>query len=162
MAHRSNGNGASSSGNWVIPIAVVFGVIQAIVGWTLGTFQANMSRIETAADAHTKEVKEEISARIRIIEAQFLRLREHEEFAKRLDANMARMNDRMDNTLAPRSEVDARLATNSNALAQVRIEIDSLKRDLGQTYSVKDALAAMQARIERMESWSRAQPPKEH
>ncbi len=135
----------------MIPIgvaaAIIMVLLQAIsyIAWTVTN--QNIERIEKQA-----------STRSQIIETQFLRVREHEEFTKRLDAQLSKIDSRLAD-LASRSEVDSRLGINSNSIIQVRAEVDALKRDLGQTYSIKDALAAMQGRVDRVEQWSRGTPP---
>lgn len=139
-AHSSR---PASNGS-VIPIgvaaAIIMVLLQAIsyIAWTVTG--ANLDRIERQG-----------SERSRVIETQFLRVREHEEFTKRLDAQMVKIENRM-NDLTPRTEVDSRLGTNSAGIIQVRNEVDALKRDLGQTYSVKDALKDMQEQIKILQS----------
>lgn len=99
-----------------------------------------------------------IEKRVQAVEMQFLRIREHEEYVRRLDAQITKMEARLAD-IATRGEVDSRLGINSNSIIQVRTELDALKRELGQTYSVKDALASLQTRLDRMETWSRATMP---
>lgn len=138
-AKNGNGNGNA----WVVPAGLALTVIMALFQGFWGVAYSGLVSNQTRIEDQTRQA-------VTRIENQFLRLREYEEFIRREDANIKRLEDRMD-TLSPRAEIDARLATNSNALSQVRGEVDILKRDLGQTYSIKDALAAMQARIDRME-----------
>lgn len=101
---------------------------------------------------------ERLEKRIQLVETQFMRVREHEEFTKRLDSQITKIELRMGVT-ATREELDNRLGINSNSIIQVRNEVDGLKRDLGQTYPLKEVLGNISARIDRMEQWSRAPPP---
>ena len=146
---KVNGKGKVSNGRngntWVFP---------TIVGGAVAFLQIFWSVAYTGLVQNQNRVEEQLRQRIEIIERGFLRIREHEEFTKRLDSQLAKMDSRIV-ILASRDEVDARLLTNSNALQQYRTELDGLKRDFGQTYSVKDALATIQGRLERIEAWSR-------
>lgn len=149
MAVHHGGNVVSNGS--MIPIgvaaAIIMVLLQAIsyIAWTVT--KTDIERIEKQA-----------GARSQLIETQFLRVREHEEFTKRLDAQIAKMDSRMSD-VSTRSEVDARLGVNSGAIIQLRTEMDALKRDLGQTYSIKDALSAIQGRVDRVEQWSRTTTP---
>lgn len=138
-----NGNGSS----WMMPVSIMAGVViallQAFWGVAYSGLISNQTRIEDQA-----------SRRLLQVEKDFLRTREHEEFAKRLDAQIRKDEDRLE-SLATRNEVDARLLTNSTAISQMRAELAEFKRDFGQTYSVKDALVQIQLRLERLETWSK-------
>jgi hypothetical protein len=148
MSPRPNG---SNGGTWLMPAGIamtaVVALLQAFWGVAYSGLVSNQNRIE-----------EQLNKRAQLIEAQFLRVREHDEFSKRLDAQIKKDEDLM-LTLAPRNEVDARLSTNANALQQMRTELAEFKRDFGQTYSVKDALSQIQQRLERLESWTKGAKP---
>lgn len=146
MASAKAGNGNGSNGS-MIPLASAATVIMLLLqslswlGWSVTN--ASLERLEK---------------RIQLVEMQFMRVREHEEFTKRLDAQITKIEARMGVT-ATREELDTRLGINSNSIIQVRNEVDGLKRDLGQTYPLKEVLGSLGARLDRMEQWSRAPPP---
>src|SRR5882672_12222449 len=139
------------NGSWLMPAGVamtaVVALLQAFWGVAYSGIVANQARIE-----------DQLIKRMLLIEQGFIRTREYEEFAKRLDAQIKKDEDHME-AFALRSEVDSRLITNATAVQNIRTEIAEFKRDFGQTYNVKDALAQIQLRLERMESWAKA-PPK--
>lgn len=130
-----------------IAMTAVITLLQAFWGVAYSGLVANQSRMEEA-----------LLKRVLLIESQFLRTREHDEFSKRLDAQLKKDEERIE-AFAPRAEIDARLSTNAAALQQLRGDIDGFKRDFGQTYSVKDALAQIQVRLERMETWTKGAKP---
>lgn len=140
-------NGHGNINGSMIPLAsaatVIMLLFQTISYLAWNVTNANIDRIEK---------------RVQAVEMQFLRIREHEEYVRRLDAQITKMEARLAD-IATRGEVDSRLGINSNSIIQVRTELDALKRELGQTYSVKDALASLQTRLDRMETWSRATMP---
>lgn len=144
--------GVVSNGS-MIPIGVAAAIIMVLL-------QAISYIAWTVTNTNLERIEKQSAARSQIIETQFLRVREHEEFTKRIDAQISKMEARLSD-VSTRSEVDARLGINSNSIIQVRAEVDALKRDLGQTYSIKDALSAIQGRVDRVEQWSRTPHPQQ-
>lgn len=140
-------NGHAYSNGSMIPLAsaatVIMLLFQTISYLAWNVTNANLDRIEK---------------RVQAVEVQFVRIREHDEFTKRLDAQIMKMESRLTEA-ATRSELDTRLGISSTSIIQVRQDIDVLKRDLGQTYPLKDALGNIQGRLDRIEQWSRAPPP---
>lgn len=175
MAAPKNGNGnGNGNGSVVLYLSIGIGIITALfnafwgVAWS--SVNSNIERIEKQAAVRITAVESQAAARSQIIEAQFLRIREHDEFTRRLDSQIAKMELRLAG-VATRDEVDARLGINSASIIQlrgdiggVRAEIDKLKTDLGQTFNFKDALNAtrneFQERIRLLEQQSRGAPPK--
>lgn len=147
-------NGSLSANGSMIPLASAITVMMLFV-----------STISWLAWSVTNTNLDRIEKRVQAVEAQFVRIREHDEFTKRLDSQILKMEARLTEA-ATRPELDTRLGINSASIIQVRGDLDVIKRDLGQTYNVKDALAAykdsvnnIQARLDRIEQWSRAPPP---
>lgn len=140
-----NGNGSNNGS--MIPLAsalTVFVLLLQALSWLAWSVtNTNLERIEK---------------RVQLIETQFLRIREHDEYARRLDSQILKMETRLP-FLATRDELDNRLGINSGSIIQVRTELDKLKSDLGQAYPMKEVLSTIQGRIDRMELWSRAPPP---
>lgn len=144
-------NGKNGS---MIPLASVFTVfmilLQSISWLAWSTTNSNIERIEK---------------RVQLVESHFLRIREHEEYARKLDAQLLKLDAQILKVearlpfFATRDELDTRLGINSGSIIQVRTELDKLKNDLGQAYPIKEVLGNMQGRIDRMELWSRAPPP---
>lgn len=120
--------------------AIIMGLLQAFWGVAYSGINANISRIE-----------EQIALRTRTIEAEFLRIREHNEFKTRLDSQITKMEMRLSD-IATRGEMDSRLGINSSSILQIRGEVDTLKRDLGQTYSIKDAIKDLQDQIKTLQN----------
>lgn len=151
MAAPKNGNGHNGNG-LMVPIsicaAIIMALLQAFWGVAWSGINANIARIE-----------EQTLLRQRTIEQQFLRIREHEEFTKRLDAQITKIEAGLKD-IATRDEVNTRLGINSNSILQVRSDVDTLKRDLGQTYSIKDALKDLQDQLKVLQNRTWQQPPK--
>lgn len=144
-----NGNGNGNGSNWMMPavIGVIIALLQAFWGVAWSGVNASLDRIEKQA-----------SARAQAIEMQFLRLREHDEFTRRLDSQIAKMESRLTGS-ATRDELDQRMGINSASIIQLRLDIAELKRDLGQTYPLKEVLGNIQSRVDRIEQWTRAPAP---
>jgi len=170
MSAPKNGNG---NGNTTIYISIAAGIIvallQAFWGVAWSGVNANIDRLEKQIIARTREleairireherIENQLSARLALVEKDFLRLQEHREFTVRLDSQISKMEARI-GLAATHEEVDTRLGINSTSIIQVRNEIGELKRDLGQTYPLKEVLGNLTSRIDRMEQWSRAPPP---
>ena len=139
-------NGGGSNGS-MIPLAsalTVFVLLLQSISWLAWSVtNANLERIEK---------------RVQLVETQFLRIREHDEYTRRLDSQLTKIETRL-SLQASRDELDTRLGINSNSIIQVRTELDKLKTDLGQTYPMKEVLGNIQGRIDRIEQWTRAPPP---
>ncbi len=162
-APTKNGNGNGNGGNsLMMPISIAAGIImtllQAFWGVAWSGVNANLERIEKQAASRAQAIETQAAARAQIIETQFLRLREHDEFTRRLDSQIAKIETRLSEA-STRTELDTRLGINSASIIQVRNEVDVLKRDLGQTYPLKEVMGNIQSRIDRIEQWSRSPPP---
>src|SRR2546423_6510302 len=106
-------NNYKNNGNWSysVLVAIILGILQAFWGVAYTSIVANQNRIE-----------EQDLVRYRQIEREFLRIREHEEFTRRLDANLTRD----------------------------RSNIDELIKEMGQLYTVKDAIIRLQTRVDQV------------
>lgn len=157
-----NGNGNGGNSGPLIPIGVASAIILVLLetisylAWS--TSNSNMERIEKQAASRIQALEARFAERVLLVEKEFLRLREHDEFTRRLDSQITKMEARLGEA-ATRTELDTRLGINSGSIIQVRNDIDKLKSDLGQAYPMKEVLGNIQSRIDRMEQWSRAPPP---
>jgi len=173
MSAPKNGNGNGNAAGLMIPIGAVAFLFVALLetisylAWT--TTNSNLDRIEKQIERRTREldgvrireherIEQQLTGRLLLIEKDFLRLQEHKEFTVRLDSQLGKMEERLKDA-ATRNELDTRLGINSGSIIQVRADIDTLKRDLGQTYPLKEVLGNLNARLDRMEQWSRSPPP---
>lgn len=142
-----------TNGSAVIPLGAAFTVITVLINalsylaWTSTT--SSISRIE-----------EQTSKHFGAIETGFVRVGEYREFKSRVDAQLGKIESGLKD-IATRDEVNTRLGINSNSIIQVRSEIDALKRDLGQTYSIKDALKDLQDQLKVLQNrhYITSQPP---
>lgn len=178
MAVAKNGNGHGNGTVMIIlgAAGIIMTIFQAFWGVAWSGVNANIDRIEKQLSERAHEIEavrirehdrieRQLATRISLVEREFLRLQEHKEFTVRLDSQLSKMEERLKDA-ATRSELDTRLGINSASIIQVRNEtaaivgsIDRLKTDLGQTYPLKEVLGNLAARIDRMETWSRAPPP---
>lgn len=119
--------------------AIILTLLQIFLGVILTSINANITRIEEQTIKH-----------FAVIEAGFVRIGEYRQLIGRLDNNFAKVDAAL-KEVATRDEVNTRLGINSNSVIQIRSEVDVLKRDLGQTYSIKDALKDMQDQIKLLQ-----------
>ena len=150
MAAPKNGNGGNGN-SLMMPISIAAGIIMALL-------QAFWGVAWSGVNASLERIEKQSSARAQTIETQFLRIREHDEFTRRLDTQITKIESRLTGA-ATRDELDQRLGINSASIIQLRADIAELKRDLGQTYPLKEVMGNIQSRIDRIEQWSRSPPP---
>lgn len=171
MAIAKNGNGHGNGTVMIIlgAAGIIMTIFQAFWGVAWSGVNANIDRIEKQLSERAHEIEairirehgrieNQLASRIALVEREFLRLQEHKEFTIRLDSQLSKMEERLKDA-ATRTELDTRLGINSASVIQVRNELGEMKRDLGQTYPMKEVLGNLTARIDRMETWSRAPPP---
>lgn len=140
MAAPKNGNG---NGGYMVVFGaagVILTLLQIFLGVILTGINSNITRIEEQTMKHFRD-----------IEAGFVRSSEFRQVEIRQDGQLLKIEVGMKD-IATRDEVNTRLGINSNSIIQVRGDIDTLKRDLGQTYSVKDALKDMQDQIKTLQA----------
>lgn len=136
-----SGNTHNSSGITTVlgAGAIILTLLQIFLGVILAGINGNITRIEEQTTKH-----------FAAIEAGFVRIGEYRQLIARLDSNFAKIDSALKETTT-RDEVNTRLGINSNSVIQIRSEVDTLKRDLGQTYSIKDALKDMQDQIKLLQ-----------
>lgn len=141
MAAPKNGNG-NGNGYMVIFSAagIIITLLQIFLGVILTGINANINRIEDQSVKH-------FSA----IENGFVRTVAHTEFRNRIDGQLLKIEAGLKD-IATRDEVNTRLGINSNSILQVRTELDVMKRDFGQTYSIKDAVKDLQDQVKALQS----------
>lgn len=140
-------NGSNSTLMTVLSAgAIIVTLLQIFLGVILTGINSNISRIEEQTMKHFHD-----------IEAGFIRNSEYKQVTARLDNQLQKI-DLVLKDVATRDEVNTRLGINSNSIIQVRGDIDVLKRDLGQTYSIKDALKEFADRMRVLEQQSRNTP----
>lgn len=120
--------------------AIIITLLQIFLGVILASINANISRIEEQTTKH-----------FAVIENGFVRIGEYRQLIVRIDSQIARIDLVLKDVVA-REEVNTRLGINSNSILQVRNDIDVLKRDLGQTYSIKDALKDLQDQLKALQN----------
>lgn len=147
MTETRNGNGSNSTLMTVLSAgAIIVTLLQIFLGVILTGINSNITRIEEQAIKHFHD-----------IENGFVRTSEYKQVTARLDNQLQKIELGLKD-VATRDEVNTRLGINSNSIIQVRGDIDVLKRDLGQTYSIKDALKEFQDRMRVLEQQSRGTP----
>lgn len=120
--------------------AIILTLLQIFLGVILAGINANITRIEEQTTKH-----------FAMIENGFVRIGEYRQLIVRMDNQLTKIDSVLKDT-ATRDEVSARLGINSGSIIQVRNDIDVLKRDLGQTYSIKDALKDLQDQIKTLQN----------
>ncbi len=144
MAAPKNGNGNGNGAVSVIPLGAALTVITLLINalsylaWT--STNSSISRIEEQTAKHFYAV-----------ESGFVRTVEHKEFRIRVDGQLTKIEAGLKD-IATRDEVNTRLGINSNSILQVRQDIDVLKRDFGQTYSMRDAVKDLQDQVKALQS----------
>jgi hypothetical protein len=139
---NGNGNGYVNGGMTTILSAgaIIITLLQIFFGVVLTGINSNITRIEEQTTKH-----------FATIENGFVRVQENREFKARIDGQLAKIEAGLKD-IATRDEVNTRLGINSNSILQVRQEIDIMKRDFGQTYSIKDALKDLQDQIKALQN----------
>lgn len=143
MALVKNGNGNGHGGTLTTVLsagAIILTLLQIFLGVILTSINANITRIE-----------EQTTKRFDAVENGFIRKGEYAAFITRVDNRLTKI-DLVLRDVATRDEINTRLGINSNSIIQVRNDIDVLKRDLGQTYSIKDALKDLQDQLKTLQS----------
>lgn len=146
MTVIKNGNAVSS-----IPLNTALTVITLLINaisflaWT--TTNSSINRIE-----------EQTSKHFYTIENNFVRLVEYHEFRSRIDARLDKIESWMKDA-ATRDEVNTRLGINSNSILQVRAELDTVKRDFGQTYNMRDVVKELQEQVKILQNKPLSKPP---
>lgn len=146
LRNSRNGNSNSTLMTVLSAGAIIVTLLQIFLGVILTGINSNISRIE-----------EQTAKRFDAIENGFIRTVEHKQFVTRIDGQLGKIEVVLKD-IATRDEVNTRLGINSNSIIQVRNDVDVLKRDLGQTYSIKDALKEFQDRMKVLEQQSRGVP----
>lgn len=89
-----------------------------------------------------------------------------EEYRTRIDGTLNRVDTtilRMDAAVVPRGEHQGKWNETTLQLTSLQKQIDEMRKEFGGTYSLRDAMADQQKRIDRLEGWQRRDtvpPPK--
>jgi len=147
--YQPNGNG------WGQRYAMIIQTVTVVAMFFAGFWAAVISpmvsrqdKIETKIEWFTKDNR-----------ADFLSIHEHQEFKQRVDKTLDAMSlelIRLREGQVTRGEHLQKWASDAGVIVNIQRQIDDIKRDFGQTYSLKDALSEMQKRLERVEGWSKA------
>lgn len=76
-----------------------------------------------------------------------------------IERELARLNmalEKADSAIVPRGEHQEKWRGNDQALGNIQRQVDEIRRDYGQTYSLRDAFAQMQRKVDDMEKELRA------
>lgn len=85
---------------------------------------------------------------------------EHMTALNHVERDLARLNQSVEKNeaaIVPRGEHEEKWRGNVQAQANLQRQIDEIRRDYGQTYSLRDAFAHMQRKVEDMEKELRAE-----
>lgn len=139
IVKNGNGNGHGTLTTVLSAGAIILTLLQIFLGVILTSINSNISRIEEQTTKH-----------FATLENGFVRIGEYRQLIVRIDNQLTKIDSVLKDT-ATRDEINTRLGINSNSIIQVRNDIDVLKRDLGQTYSIKDALKDLQDQIKTLQ-----------
>lgn len=132
MAGQSNGNGfVSRYGVIVSTVGVVVLVCGGFWGAVIGPMVSRIEKLELGT----------------------IGIREHTEFRFRLDQEIVRLRldfQRLADSLVSRPEHTEKWRSNDIANANQQRQIDEINKRLGDTYTLRDALGALDKRIDRL------------
>lgn len=98
-----------------------------------------------------------LASRLDGIEHNTISRAEFREFGIRLDAEILRLtadSEKQRDGLVTRGEHTQKWAADAATFANLQRQIDDTRKELGGTWSMRDALVQLQTRIDRMENWS--------
>lgn len=158
MAAPSNGNGSISRSNFTIIIgaaSVLITIVGAFLNQQNNATDKRITELNAAIDKRTLDLKDEIvdnrktNAKLTADNAAF-----QKEIA-RIDADRKHLEDevfRLRPMIVSREEHASADRERQTIIGGIASRVDRIERDFGATYSLKDALADMQKRMDRISS----------
>jgi hypothetical protein len=136
--------------NGKIPSWVIMMVIGAVsVAGSFVTTLLNANSPQKSLDDIHNDIKD-----LRLdLRANYLTKDEHKEFLRRTDEHIIRLDGRIDKVISeivPRPENEAKWDFNAQQLADLRKQIDDLRRLVGTDYTLRDKIIEMQSRIDSL------------
>jgi hypothetical protein len=152
----TNGNGSSK---WWFPIVSGIALLVVQAFWSL----AYNSITATIAE-DKKQLKEDIA---RVAESQkimwqtMLTKEVFHEYANRIEGRLGVDKERLDKhagEMLPKERFEGRANADNLVIERLTQRLDNLDKEIHGTYSPKDAIATLQSRLDRLETFAREGP----